>query len=162
VASTLSTRIADLRAIADAYGFGCLVVIGFSFGGLVALHAGARDDRVRALVLRAPVPELDGYDERAQRVREEGPAEHPSGHTVDRRLYEDLDGYDTAAAAGRVDVPVAVVHSVADKTVPPSESFRTAARLAGEDILVQQLPGEGHVFCRVGEDLLWETAPRWL
>jgi pimeloyl-ACP methyl ester carboxylesterase len=160
-ASNLTTRLADLRAVADFFGLDSFAVFGSSFGGLVALHAAARDDRVDRVVCRSPVTDLSVYDERARRVREEGAVDHPSGHTVDERLFDDLDGYDTAAAAERISVPVAVVHGAADDVVPPAGSFETATRLGG-DVLVRQVAGEGHVFSDAGEELLWATTLDWL
>lgn len=160
-ASTLSTRLADLDAVADFFDLDAFAVFGSSFGGLVALHAAARDDRIVRVVCRSPVSDLSVYDERARRVREDGPMEHPSGYTIDERLFDDLDGYDTAAAAERVDVPVAIVHGADDEVVPPAGSFETAARLDG-DALVRQVAGEGHVFSDDGEELLWAVTLDWL
>jgi pimeloyl-ACP methyl ester carboxylesterase len=160
-ASTLTTRLADLRAVADFFTLDSFAVFGSSFGGLVALHAAARDDRIERVVCRSPVTDLSVYDERARRVREEGPVDHPSGYTVDVRLFDDLDSFDTAAAAARISVPVAVVHGADDEVVPPAGSFETAACLDG-DALVRQVAGEGHVFSDEAEDLLWETTLDWL
>jgi pimeloyl-ACP methyl ester carboxylesterase len=160
-ASTLSTRLADLDAVADHFGLDAFAVFGSSFGGLVAFHAAARDDRIESVVCRSPVTDLSVYDERARRVREEGPIEHPSGHTVDERLFDDLDSFDTAAAAERIAVPVAIVHGADDEVVPPAGSFETAAGLDGE-ALVRQVAGEGHVFSDEGEGLLWGITLDWL
>ena len=160
-ASTLSTRLADLRAVADGFGPETYAVFGSSFGGLVALHAAARDDRIAAVVCRSPVTDLSVYDERARRVREDGPIEHPSGYTVDERLFDDLNAFDTGAAAERISVPVAVVHGAEDDVVPPEGSFATAARLDGA-VLVRQVAGEGHVFSEPAEELLWRVTLDWL
>ena len=160
-AATLTTRLADLRAVADLFDLDAFCVFGSSFGGLVALHAAARDDRVDAVVCRSPVTDLSVYDERARQVREEGPIDHPSGHTVDERLFDDLDTFDTMAAAERIDVPVAVVHGADDDVVPATGSFETAAHLEGE-ALVRQVAGERHVFSDEAEGLLWETTLDWL
>lgn len=160
-AATLTTRLADIRAVADHFALDAFAVFGSSFGGLVALHAAARDDRIESVVCRSPVTDLSVYDERALQVREEGSIDHPSGHTVDERLFDDLDTYDTAVAAERIDAPVAVVHGANDEVVPPSGSFETAAHLDGE-VLVRQVAGEGHVFSAEAEDLLWETTLDWL
>lgn len=160
-ASTLSTRLADLRAVADYFDPETYAVFGSSFGGLVALHAAAWDERVETVVCRSPVTDLSVYDERARRVRETGPIDHPSGHTVDERLFDDLDTYDTAAAVERIAVPVAVVHGADDEVVPPAGSFETAACLDG-DALVRQVAGEGHVFSDEGEELLWRITLDWL
>jgi pimeloyl-ACP methyl ester carboxylesterase len=160
-ASTLSSRIADLRAVAGAFGLDAFAVVGSSFGGCVAVHAAARDPRVTALVLRAPVTDLSRYDDRRREVEREGSWEHPSGHTVDERLFDDAAGYDTAAAAAEVDVPVAVVHGADDETVPPGDSFRFAAELDGE-AEVRQVAGEDHRFSAAAEALFRETTRRWL
>ena len=59
---TLSTRIADLRAVLSYFDPGELVLFGSSFGGKVALHVGAATD-VEAIAVRAPVTYTRAFEQ---------------------------------------------------------------------------------------------------
>lgn len=57
---TVERHVADLVAVLDAAGVDRAVVVGHSFGGLLALHlAAAAPERVAALVLLDPAVEID-------------------------------------------------------------------------------------------------------
>jgi pimeloyl-ACP methyl ester carboxylesterase len=161
VEQTLSTRLADLAAVVSHFDPPSYVLLGSSFGGKVAVHAAADDDRVAAVAAQSPAAyDMDMGDRRAI-IEEEGEYRYDSGHVVDERLYEDLERYDFSDAAAEIDVPVAMFHGADDEKIPVWHSLEAAAELE-PDVLLQTLPGEGHVLTDAGEERLLDQLFDWL
>ncbi|MDF9746042.1 alpha/beta hydrolase family protein [Natrinema salsiterrestre] len=161
VDSTLEARLADLRRVADYFDPDSYALFGSSFGGKVALHAAAEDDRVDAVATRAPVTTTETFDEYRATVASEGEWTFDTGERIDRRFFDALDRYPFADVVGSLAVPVAIFHGGADDVVDPADSFDAARRLE-TDVLVERFAGEGHRFSAAAEDRLLERLFGWL
>lgn len=158
---TLSDKLADLEAVLEFVDPDAVVLFGSSFGGKVAFHAGADDDRVEAIVTRAPVTDNRSFDGYRAAVRDEGECRFEDGRRIDRRFFEDLDRYPFADAAADLAVPVAIVHGREDESVPLAHSTEATAALE-TDVLLEVYAGEGHRFSRAAEERLRERLFGWL
>ena len=158
----LSEKLEDLSSVVDHFDLGAYVLFGSSFGGKVAFHAAARDDRVEAVVARAPVTFNRSFDEYRAVVDREGECRFDDGRRVDRRFFDDLERYPFAAAAAEIDVPVAIVHGARDESVDVADSLEAAGLLGREiDVLLETVAEEGHLFSAAEERLRRRTF-HWL
>ncbi|ADD06972.1 alpha/beta hydrolase fold protein [Natrialba magadii ATCC 43099] len=166
---SLSTRLADLQAVLDSVlqddhsNCSSLTLFGSSFGGAVALHTAATDDRIDAVATRAPVTDISAFDRYRTQVEREGVLEFDTGERLDERFFDDLDcyRYPFADVAATLDVPVAIFHGAADDSVPVSDSL-DAAGVLETDVFVQVFEGEGHIFSREAEARLRRLLFAWL
>jgi pimeloyl-ACP methyl ester carboxylesterase len=161
VESTLEARLTDLRRVIDYFDLDSYALFGSSFGGKVAFHAGAADDRVEAIATRAPVTTTETFDEYRATVEREGEIIFDTGERLDRRFFDHLERYPFDDVASTLSVPVAIFHGGDDGVVDPADSFEAAQRL-GNNVLVERFAGEGHRFSRAGEDRLLERLFGWL
>ena len=161
VEQTLSDKLADLKAVVEYVDPGSYAVFGSSFGGKVAFHAAARDERVEAVAARAPVTYNRAFDDYRAVVERDSEIRFDDGTRVDERLFADLEGYPFADAAAGIDVPVAIFHGAADGSVPVGDSF-DAARALDTDVLVEKFAGEGHRFSERAEERLRRRLFDWL
>ncbi|MFW5963540.1 MAG: alpha/beta hydrolase family protein [Natronomonas sp.] len=160
VESTLSTRLADLRAVVDYFDPSSYALFGSSFGGKVALHA-ASDERLEAVVTRAPVTYNRAFDDYRAAVTDAGELRIDDDHAIDERFFEDFEQYPFADAADAIDVPLAMFHGAADTSVPIADTFEAAATL-DTDVMVSKFAGEGHRFSAAAERRLQEQSFAWL
>jgi pimeloyl-ACP methyl ester carboxylesterase len=165
VASTLRSRIADLRAVLDHFDarfeVGTYVLFGSSFGAKVALHAAVGDDRVRRVAGRAPVTFNRAFDDVRAVVDETGAFQYDTGDTIDRRFFDALDDYPFEAVTSRIDVHVALFHGRADETVPLDDSLAATGAL-DTDVTLRAFAGEGHVFSESAERRMRRGLFDWL
>lgn len=161
VDQTLTSRVADLRAVVDWFDPASYVAFGSSFGAKTAFHAALDDDRVEAVASRAPVTYNRTFDPARAAVEAHGEFRYDDDHVVDRRFFEDLDRHPFAAVEERLDVPVAIFHGDADATVPLADSLEAAGALE-TDVLLQRLAGEGHRFTRGAESRTRDQLFDWL
>lgn len=161
VDQTLSDKLADLEAVVDRVDPDSYVLFGSSFGGKVAFHAAPTDDRVEAVVARAPVTDNRSFDEYREAVREDGECRFEDGRRIDRRFFDDLDRYPFDDVAAALAVPVAIVHGRDDESVPLGDSTDATAALE-TDVLLEAVAGEGHRFSREGERRMRERMFDWL
>ncbi|WP_226042251.1 alpha/beta fold hydrolase [Natrinema sp. DC36] len=159
--STLEARLNDLRRVVDYFDPDSYALFGSSFGGKVAFHAGAADDRVEAIATRAPVTTNETFDEYRATIEREGEVTFDTGERLDQRFFDHLDRYPFDDVASTLSVPVAIVHGGDDGVVDPADSFDAARRLE-TDVLLERFAGEGHRFSRDGEDRLLERLFGWL
>jgi pimeloyl-ACP methyl ester carboxylesterase len=162
--STLSARVADLRAVLDHFvpdSERSCVLFGSSFGAKAALHAAVDDARVRAVAGRAPVTYNRTFDDVRERIEETGNFTYAPGKTVDRRFVDDLDRHPFADVAGALDVPVALFHGTADERVALADSLDATAALDG-DVLLATFAGEGHRFSGAAETRMRRHLFDWL
>lgn len=157
----LTSRIADLRAVIDHFDPTSYVLFGSSFGGKTVFHAAAGDERIDAIVVRAPVTYNRAFDEYRRLVAEEGVLRFDDARAIDERFLEDFDRYPFADVETALDVPVAMFHGGEDNSVPSEHSFEAAEALE-TDVLVQKYAAEGHRFSRAAEDRMLQTAFDWL
>ncbi|QLD90163.1 alpha/beta hydrolase [Natronomonas salina] len=170
VDATLSSRIADLRAVLDYFDPEAYALFGSSFGAKVALHAACEGpsgantsghDRLRAVVGRAPLTYNRAFEEYRDLVAEAGTLQIDDDHAIDEGFFEDFDRYDFVDVAAGVDVPVALFHGTDDASVPLTDSLEAAAALE-TDVLLQKYRGEGHVFSEAAEARLLCQTFDWL
>lgn len=159
--STLGSRLADLRAVLEAFDPDPCVLFGSSFGARVAVHAAVDDDRVDAVVGRAPVTYGRAFDDYRALVEEEGEIRVDDGRAIDRRFFEALDERPFAEVEAGLDVPVAMFHGRDDESVPLADTLRAAGELRG-DVLVRAFPGEGHRFSEAAEARTLDATFDWL
>jgi len=145
---TLSTRIADLRAVIDHFDPEAYVLFGSSFGGKVVLHTATDADGVEAVVTRAPVTYTDIFD-----------GSLPDG--FGGGFAEDLRSYGFEEVERGLDVPVAVFHGRDDETVPLG-SVLDAIKGMRVDVLLETYAGESHRFSRESEERMRDRTFGWL
>lgn len=139
-----------------------VVAIGHSAGGHLAAWAATRPaPRVRLCGVVAQAGVLD--------LRLAHELDLGSG-TVAKFLGgppgEVPDRYAAGSPADRLPlgVPVLLTHGADDRVVPPlvSERFAAAARAAGDDVALVNLPGEAHMGHLDPENPLWQAVVGWL
>lgn len=161
VDQTLGHKLADLAAVLDYFDPASCALFGSSFGGKVAVHTAADDDRIEAVAARAPVTlnrALDGYRDA---VAEDGIREFEDGRRIDGRFFANLDRYPFERVTDAVDSPVAIFHGASDDSVPVEDSFEAARRL-GTDVLVEKFADEGHRFSQDAERRMRDRLFGWL
>ena len=158
---TLSDKLADLRAVVDHIDPESYALFGSSFGGKVALHTAATDDRVTAVATRAPVTYNRAFDDYRDTVRRDGVLSFEDGRALDADFFDDFEAYDFETAARKIDVPVAIFHGRDDGSVPIEDSF-DAANVLQTDVLLEAFAGEGHRFSERAEDCLRNRVFAWL
>lgn len=139
----------DAAAVLNELTEGPQIVVGSSMGGWVALKlAISHPERVRGLVGIAPAPDFttwmwDGLTaEQQDTVTRNGfvriPSEYdPAGYVITKQLIDDgtpnfvLTGQDIA-----LNIPVRLLHGMADPDVPWQHSLRIAEHLASEDVRI--------------------------
>ena len=160
-ASTLEARLTDLRHVVDYFDLDSYALFGSSFGGTVALHTAAVDDRVTAVATRAPVTTAGTFDEPRAAVERDGEWTFDTGERLDHRFFESLDRHPFDDVVGSLSAPVAIFHGGDDAVVDPADSFDAAKRLE-TDVSLERFAGEGHRFSRAGERRLLERLFDWL
>jgi pimeloyl-ACP methyl ester carboxylesterase len=161
VDQTLSSRIADLRAVLDFFEVESSVLFGSSFGAKTAFHAAVDDDRIRAIVGRAPVTYNRSFDDERAVVRSEGRFEYETGHVIDDQFFDDFDRYSFADVTAALSIPVALFHGTADEAVPLGNSLDATAAFE-TDVLLQTFHDEGHLFSDEAEARMLYLLFDWL
>ncbi|WP_339106433.1 alpha/beta hydrolase [Haloterrigena salinisoli] len=161
VDQTLSDKLADLRAVLEHFAPPSVVLFGSSFGGKVAFHAAADDERVAAVATRAPVTYNRAFDDYREIVEREGECEFDTGDRIDERFFEDFETYEFDDVTASLSVPVAIFHGSDDDSVAVDDSFEAAAALE-TDVLLETFATEGHRFSTDAEDRLLERLFHWL
>lgn len=161
VESTLSARIADLRAVLEHFSPPSYALFGSSFGAKTAFHAAGDTSRLEALVARSPVTYNRTFDTYRETVETDGVLRYDDERAVDERFFTDFDTYEFDSVTDEVDVPVAIFHGTADASVPIEDSFEAAAALE-TDVSLTKYVGEGHRFSESAEHRLREQTFGWL
>ncbi len=110
-------------------------VVGFSFGGQVALLTGALTPRVKAIVSYAGPTDLVSLN-----------AQLPWYHWLPRACRSDLKSRSPVTLASRIKAPVLLIQGDADATVPPeqAEEMQQALRKSGNSVQLHLLSGVEH------------------
>lgn len=151
----------DALAVLDDLTAGPLVLVGSSMGGWMAcLAAMARPERVQAIVLIAPAPDLtetlmkpeippDGL----AMLERDGvwlrPSEYGDPYPITRALLE--DGARWSILGGEpvpIEVPVRILQGGADPDVPWGHALELANTLRGEDVVFTLIRDGDHRLSR--------------
>lgn len=157
----LSTRIEDLKAAVDYFDPESCVVYGSSFGGKVVLHFAAQDERVKAVISRAPVTYNEIMSKFRGVIQNKGKFEYIDNKPIDQRFFDDFDQYSFSDIKENLNVPVAIFHGSADTTVHTKHSFNAAQEL-DTDVSLFKLKDENHSFTERGECFMREEMVSWL
>ncbi len=149
----------DLSRAIDTLTAGPVAVLGVSLGGAVALQAAADDPRIAGVVAIASFSDL------ATAARERAPSFASERNIAEAFALAEQQGRfrvaeaSPLAAAGRVRVPVLLVHGERDVDTKPAHSERLYAALGGQKRLLL-VPGTGH-----NDPLpsaVWDEITTWL
>ena len=156
-AGTIGRWREDAIAVTDSLTAGPQILVGSSMGGWIMLLAAlARPARIAALVGVAAAP--DFTEELLPRrlspaqwreVHERGtiilPSDYdPAGYFYTRLLIEDGKRHLLLGAPIALDMPVRLLHGLADASVPWQLSLRLAERLASRDVAVTLVKDGDH------------------
>jgi pimeloyl-ACP methyl ester carboxylesterase len=154
---TIGRWVDDAVAILDSLTAGPQVLVGSSMGGwLMLLAALARPARVAALVGIAAAPDFTAellpqrLSPEARRALDEEDrvvlpsAYDPAGYLYTKALVEDGNRHLLLGQPIPLDVPVRLVHGLADASVPWQLSLRLAERLTSRDVGVTLVKGGDH------------------
>src|SRR6185503_18803190 len=125
------------------------VLFGYSYGGAVAIQAGARDPRVEAVITVSTFSSLrrvvSDYKTRFFPTLDPViPATWLQARLDDagRRAHFDPDAADPARAAAELNVPLLLIHGTSDTQIPPDHA-RVLEHSASRSTLVL-IDGETH------------------
>lgn len=161
---TLTSKIQDLQAVMDYFDARDTVLFGSSFGGKVAFHAAIPDDRVNAVITRAPVTLNSSFDDYRGIVEQEGTLEFSTDYgsvAVDGRFFKDLDSHPWDNVGDGLTCPAAFFQGADDDVVPVQDIIRAAQSL-GTDVSLHKFSREGHLFSREAESRMRDLAFSWL
>lgn len=156
--ATLSTRIADLRAVLDWVGEPSCVY-GTSFGGLVAMEAAVLTEQLCSLALRAPVTGIGDLEDVRSDIGEQGFFEIMPGKRVGQAFLDDLGQYDFSELRD-LTVPTLFMHGETDEKVDWRSSRELFEALDCEKQYVR-FPGQGHRFSDAEDDRAVRMACDW-
>ena len=147
----------DAIAVIDSLTSGPQILIGSSMGGWIMLLAAlARPERVAALIGIAGAPDFTEellWPRLTPAQREEIMARgtlvlpsdyEPSGYLYTRALIEDGRRHLLLGGPIALDMPVRLLHGLADQSVPWQHSLRLAERLNSRDVAVTLVKDGDH------------------
>src|SRR5438270_193539 len=147
----------DAVAVIDSLTEGPQILVGSSMGGWIMLLAAlARPERIAALVGIAAAPDFTqellwsrlGPEQRRE-IEETGrvvlPSDYdPAGYLYTRALIEDGRRHLLLGGPIPLDIPVRLLHGLADASVPWQLSLRLAERLSSRNVTVTLVKGGDH------------------
>jgi pimeloyl-ACP methyl ester carboxylesterase len=147
----------DALAVIDSLTEGPQILVGSSMGGWIMLLAAlARPARVAALIGIAAAPDFTEEllwprlnPEQRRAIEERGAATLPSdydpaGYLYTRALIEDGRQHLLLGGPIRLNVPVRLLHGLADASVPWGLSLKLAERLTSRDVVVTLVKAGDH------------------
>jgi pimeloyl-ACP methyl ester carboxylesterase len=150
----------DLRRVIDTLPPAPVVLIGTSLGAAVALQEAAADARVSAIVAAETFSDLRTVaTERAPLVFTRTAIER-AFRLAESQAHFRVDDVSPQRAAGRIAVPVLLIHGAADTDTPPAHSERVRAALKGPSQLIL-VPGAHHNESLSGREI-WTIIESWI
>jgi pimeloyl-ACP methyl ester carboxylesterase len=147
----------DAIAIIDSRSDGPQILVGSSMGGWIMLLAAlARPGRIAALVGIAGAPDFTEEllwprlsPAQREAIMARGrivlPSDYdPAGYLYTRALVEEGRAHLLLHRPIPLDLPVRLIHGLADRSVPSELSLRLAARLQSPDVAVTLVKGGDH------------------
>lgn len=157
---SLSSRIADLKAVVEHFEPEKYVLFGSSFGGKVVFH-GSIELKPVAVIGKAPVTYNTIMDKFRAAVENKGEFEYIPDKPIDKRFFDDFDQYSFEQVVENLDIPVAIFHGASDTTVHFKHSLNAAGSLE-TDVTLQKLKNEKHSFSESAENKLLDSMSDWL
>jgi pimeloyl-ACP methyl ester carboxylesterase len=148
----------DLQRVLDVLDSGPFILIGSSLGAAVALQTAAEDARISAVVA------AEAFSDLATVARERAPWFFTRGSIrraldlAERTGNFKIDEVSPAAAAGRISIPVLLIHGARDGETPPIHSQRIFDALRGPRRL-SIVDGAGH---NQSLHASWPEIERWI
>lgn len=158
---TLSSRIEDLTAVIDRFNPESCTVFGSSFGGKVAFHTAAKDERIETFIGRAPVTFNETMGKYRAVVEEKGEFTHHADKTIDERFFKDLDKHPFSQVIESLETPVLIFQGSEDSSVRQKTTLKAVRKLQ-PDIAVHRFSGEGHRFSDNAEERMQNITCDWL
>jgi dipeptidyl aminopeptidase/acylaminoacyl peptidase len=125
-------------------------ILGFSQGGQVALLAGARTKRIKAIVAYYPVTDVERW---------KATTSHPTIPDYIRYVCEPGgSGFRSPLhAASKIEAPVLLIHGDRDTRVPTEQSLKMKEALlkANRQVELQIIPGAEHAFTEQQYQQAW-------
>ena len=149
----------DLRRVIDTVESGPVVLIGDSLGGAVALQEAAEDPRITTVVAAETFSDLRTVATERTPAFLRGQLLRKAFDRAEAAARFDIDAVSPMRAAGRIRVPVLLIHGEADVDTRPEHSRRIFAALQGPKRLIL-VPGATHNQSLRAE--VWREIDRWL
>ncbi|MDX2021148.1 MAG: alpha/beta hydrolase [Deltaproteobacteria bacterium] len=149
----------DLMHVLNKVDARPIIVIGTSLGAAVAIQAAADDDRIDLVVAVATFSDLRTVaNERAPFFASKANIDEALRIAEQRGSFK-VNEVSPVLAAGKVGVPVLVIHGEKDHETPPVHSRRVHAALRSPKRLIV-VPNAGHNDCLTSE--VWIEIEKWL
>lgn len=153
----------DLSRAIDYLGGIDVVVMGVSLGAAVALQAAAEDSRIAGVIA------ISSFTTLQQIVREQIPGIVPTPwvrgtlRNAEQLVGIRVDEVDTLRAARQIQVPVLLLHGVADNFIIPDHSIRIFEALAGprEVVLVEGARHNDVLEHKLAWNAVWTWLSSW-
>jgi alpha-beta hydrolase superfamily lysophospholipase len=149
----------DLQQVISTMTPGPVVLIGASLGGAVALQEAADDPRITAVVAAETFSDLRTVATERTPALLRGPLLKKAFDRAEVDGHFSMDAVSPVHAAGRIHVPVLLIHGEADVDTRPEHSRRIFEALEGPKRLIL-VPGATHNQSLRSE--VWAEIDRWL
>ena len=137
-------------------------VFGSSYGGMIAILQAAKDNRIKALVLRSPVTDFNKVynGDLVKSIKERGYFEYKPGKFYPKKFVEDALKYNVFEEIKKVRAPILIFHGKKD-TITPIECTKKLFKNVNEPKEFIALDKAGHHFTESEKDELLNKEILW-